>query len=396
MPYQRHFLFTRIASVTWALLAAACAPAAAPPDPLYALNAQGEAGRYMIVEYEADGAPVGPTPLAHPDIAAAGHLAWPSYILDDGERRLFAFLFRDGRWDALGLWQEGAEGMLGFDGVVFEAGEDEPHGIGPGHVGYLPGVDEPYHLYYLVRGPAGPGFEVRLATSSDGRTWTRHGTVYTARSPFEAYGLGPSHVCRTPQGEWLLLYQGFPDSAHEFGLAMAAAADDPRGPFHNPLVLAGHDGSTVMALKPVAAGDVTLKLVETTPLRPGSYVLVGSDERPEPVQVMEVRSGGELLLREPVQAGHAQPRLASALRRKVDVSQIGPTDDGSWIGYFTAFGQFDGVTSEYVYRMTAPDWQGPWTLSSEGPQPWFFAQIPEGRFSMENPDRLSVDMECRY
>ena len=177
---------------------------------------------------------------------------------------------------------------------------------------------------------------------------------------------------------------------------MAATADDPRGPFHNPLVLAGHDGSMVMALNPVAAGDLTLELVDTIPLRLGPYVLVGSDEQPEPVQVMEVRSGGELSLREPVQARHAQPRLASALRRKVDVSQIGPTDDGSWIGYFTAFGQFDGVTSEYVYRMTAPDWRGPWTLSSEGPQPWFFAHTPEGRFSTENPDRLSADMECRY
>ena len=38
----------------------------------------------MIVEYEADGAPVSTAPLAHPDTAAADHLAWPSYILDDG------------------------------------------------------------------------------------------------------------------------------------------------------------------------------------------------------------------------------------------------------------------------------------------------------------------------
>jgi hypothetical protein len=378
-----------------ALLATACGAADAP-DFVYALNAQGDLHRYLIVEYGADGAPRDPEPLAHPDTAGAIHLAWPSYILDHGERRLLVFMFRDGRWGALGLWREGADGMLGFEGVVFEAGEDEPHGIGPGHVGYLPGVDEPYHLYYLIRGPVGPGLEVRLATSPDGRTWTRHGTVYTAQAPNEAFGLGPSHVCRTPKGEWLLLYQGFPDAAHEYGVAMAAVADDPRGPFRNPLVLADRDASDVMALEPVAAGDATLTLQGTALLQPGPYVLTGADGLPEPVQVTEVRSGGELVLSEPVRAGYSQPRLASALRRKVDVSQIGPTDEGGWIGYFTAFGQFDGVTSEYVYRMTAPDWRGPWALSSEGPQPWFSPHTAEGRLSTENPDRLSADMECRY
>lgn len=159
------------------------------------LNGMGSDGIYHIWEFGDDGLVSGLAPALSPPSGVL-HLAWPSAIAPDSRtRRLYASAYTTG-WFQVRLWTSTNGGAWIPQGIAFQSDASEPGGIGPAQVVYEPGAAAPYMIYYLDRASN----QIKLATSVDGMTFARQGTVIT---PLTARGgVRVVDQLRLPAREW--------------------------------------------------------------------------------------------------------------------------------------------------------------------------------------------------
>ncbi|MFQ3458556.1 hypothetical protein PMN64_35290 [Bradyrhizobium sp. UFLA01-814] len=346
------------------------------------LNGLGSSGIYHIWEFGDDGLVSSLTPALSPPDGVL-HLAWPSAIAPDANtRRLYASAYTTG-WFQVRLWTSTNEGAWIPQGIAFQSDASEPGGIGPAQVVYEPGVAEPYMIYYLDRASN----QIKLATSVDGMTFTRHGAVITPSLPEEASGLSISYACRRANGEYVIFYHGYYNNAQN-AVALVATANSGQGPFTKKTVIARPDGfaSTLSAnrLNATATADVAVPL--------GIPLLVGGGTARQEANVAIKQDETTIWFERPFVFDHVSDRLVSVSRNKVELSYAQEQQDGSWRGIFSFYNPDPGVASEYTTEGSARSLTAPWSYSRTGFRfkPWYRG----GENSTENPTPLLSNDAC--
>jgi hypothetical protein len=348
------------------------------------LNTFGENNHYTIMRFERDGLPVPAWPVIGRHNDGGIHSAWPSALKVNGKERVYASRHDGQRWNDIGIWESSDGANFTFVSTALTASSTEPLGIGPAQVYYAAEDLRPFKLIYLIRGtPIGTSFG--LATSNDGLVWQREGVVYEVSQNWEAAGGAPSFVTRTTWGQWVLAFQAY--ETIDKGNAAIAIASSANGPFKDPRLIMEPINSrfTVTGAKRlIAQAEVS------GPVRIGEPYLLRSRSTRALEIVRPVRQNGSTLYFDrPLASDFGSPAdLVHVGSRKVDPSYIWQGPDGSWHGYWTAYGAFDQVTSEYTFEVKAPSLTGPWTPEARGVvfSPWHM----EGLFSTENPTPLTA------
>lgn len=381
-------------SASWRALALVCLVAvallssagrAAGPREWY-LNASGTNGRYQIFAFNDDGSPRFVQPVIA-SMSTLTNLAWPSALSVGGERWLYVSGFDGVGWRAIYRWTSSDGASFLARGPAFTASTLEPFGVGPAQVTYEPDAAEPFTMYYLVRGPAGPGATIAAATSHDGLTWTRRGVVVSAMLPQEAGGVTVSYVCRMQDGDYALFYSGY---SADFSRAAALVATGPTalGPFGDKAVMMeGDEFNAPFSANPAE----TTGLVGGALVRPGIPHLIADGPYSE-VVVPVRQDGSRVWLDRPLFFRHTAARLISMAALKVEPSYAQQQPDGSWRAIMTMYGPTPGVFAEYTAEASAPTLAGPWTLDGTGIRfsPWLNATL----YSTENPTPLVADASC--
>lgn len=350
------------------------------------LNAAGTNGRYQIFAFNDDGSPRFVQPVIA-SMATLTNLAWPSALNVGGERWLYVSGFDGTGWRAIYRWTSSDGASFLARGVAFSASALEPFGVGPAQVTYEPSAAEPFTMYYLVRGPAGPGATIAAATSHDGLTWTRRGVVVSASLPQEAGGLTVSYACRMQNGDHALFYSGY-SGDHSRAAAIVATGPSALGPFGAKTVIMEGDEFNV----PFSANPA-----ENTGLVGGALVRTGIPHLVADGQYSEVvtpirQDGPRVWLDRPLFFRHTAARLVSMAALKVEPSYAQQQPDGSWRAIMTTYGPVSGVLAEYTAEASAPTLTGPWTFDGTGLRfsPWLNATV----YSTENPTPLVADASC--
>ncbi|MCA1396396.1 hypothetical protein [Bradyrhizobium sp. BRP56] len=346
------------------------------------LNGLGSSGIYHIWEFGDDGLVSSLTPALSPPDGVL-HLAWPSAIAPDAHtRRLYASAYTTD-WFELRLWTSTNEGAWIPQGIAFQSDASEPGGIGPAQVVYEPGAAEPYMIYYLDRASK----QIKLATSVDGMTFTRHGAVITPSLPEEASGLSISYACRRANGEYVIFYHGYYNNTQN-AVALVATADSPHGPFTKKTIIARPDGfaSTLSAhrLNATATADVAVPL--------GIPLLVGGGTARQEANVAIKQDETTIWFERPFVFDHVSDRLVSVSRNKVELSYAQEQPDGSWRGVFSLYNPDPNVASEYTTEGSARSLTAPWSYARTGFRfkPWYRG----GENSTENPTPLLSNDAC--
>lgn len=343
----------------------------------WVLNNRGPGTNYRIHRFEDDGHPADFAPLPLP--VGATHNAWASAIETGSQRVIYASSFRGSQWATIDRWVEDGTSWT-HTGTVFTADGSEPYGIGPSWIGYDAGT---WVMYYLVRGAAGPGPEIRYATSPDGISWTRRGTVITAQGGHSVDGLSLGTACRASDGTIVVGYHGYSQGATR-GVALMATAPDLAGPFSPPVVMMEPDGWSSVMTGVGGTAHFTVSSGVTVPL--GIPLITGLGE----IIVADAQHGVDVFTRWPLVSSHANTSVTSMAARKVEPSYLEEHPDGTWTGFFTLYGAVDSPLNEYVTGVQAPALTGPWTFSRSGLS--FNPFFAGGRLSSENPARFAPDI----
>jgi hypothetical protein len=357
------------------------------------LNTYGLSQQYSISRFNDSGHPVPSTPVIRPSRQGFDkvHIAWPSAIRTPDGIHVYASGFDGQMWKAIGLWTSNDGIVFRRRGPVFAASQNEPHGIGPSHVWYDPAAAEPFGLYFLVRGPSGPGQAIAYATSRDGRVWARRGIVLTADRQEEEAGVSMSYACRSRSGEWVFFYQGYPNLNE--GVAMVATADRPEGPFDRKAVLMRGDNVSAR-VRHGRRRENFVVVDDARLLTPGHIYLLhgksGDLQNSELVEVAQIKDRVVLLTR-PLLRGHDEHAMLSMARAKVDPSFARETSRG-WEGIFTVYGPAPGIHAEYTMSVRGRSLQSPWEPTRSGVR--FSPRAPEHRYSAENPTPLVRGPSC--
>ncbi len=359
----------------------------------FVLNQYGNNRTYTVAVFGSDGLPtrVGDAIRGDP-IPEARHIAWPSAIQRGDQVLIFASVFRE-RWLDVGLWLVEAASIR-FEGIVFSARPDERFGIGPIHVAFDSTRPTPFLLYYLVRGPDGPGRTIAVAESKNGRKWRRLGTVYRGQGADERYGVSPAFLC-AQDGRYLLFLMGYPDQGFEDGIAMMAVAPQPIGPFSRSTVMAtpDHQRSTI---RPVARGMMAVQVDDSAEIQLGRpHLIISADGDAIDVVVPERidAQGVTILDRSLTNDYRDTAMIVSFASNKIDPSFVW-TENGGWYGIFTTFGQRSGLTSEFTFLMKADRVEGPWRFVQGSRAPVFSPYFSQSRYSLENPEPVRTGLSC--
>ncbi|KRP85966.1 hypothetical protein AOQ73_36425 [Bradyrhizobium pachyrhizi] len=238
-------------------------------------------------------------------------------------------------------------------------------------------------IYYLDRASK----QIKLATSADGMSFTRHGAVITPSLPEEEAGLSMSYACRRANGEYVIFYHGYYNDTKN-AVALVATADRPQGPFTKKTIIARPDGfaSTLSAKRLTATATVDVRVPLGIPL------LVGGGTTKQEANVAIKQDERTIWFERPFVFNHVSDRLVSASRNKVELSYAQEQQDGSWRGVFTFYNADTGVTSEYTTEGSAQSLTAPWSYSRTGFRfkPWY----PGGENSTENPTPLLKNDAC--
>lgn len=373
---------------TSVLVAAAilCSPSALSGE-LFFLNVccdTGGSGKYRIARFGADGLQNPPTPVIHANNIGAGisGVAWPSALKVGEEVWIYASRLGGSGWWDVGLWKSSDDGKtFSLYGATLTPDSTESAGVGPAQVFYDDSSPRPFKMIYLVRGTP-VGTKLRLADSADGQTWARVGDVLTASEPFEAIGVSPSWVMKLDSGEWALYYHGYEtfDKAH----AVVATAASIGEQFTAKSVIYSPDGRQ----NPVSDGAkfTNFATVSGTVLLGQPHVLRATDSSTTEPVVPIRQIGTVVYFDRPLMASYTSATLASVIKSKVDPSYVERLADGTYAGFFTGYGQYPGVLSEYTQRFVSPTALGPWTPAKDGFafQPW----SPASLLSTENPTAI--------
>ncbi len=355
------------------------------------LNAYGLARTYQIARFDDAGFPSPVDPVIRPSGAGfdAVHVAWPSAVRVGARALVFASGNDGERWGAVGLWTSSDGVKFRREGPVFSASGSEPHGIGPAHVSYDPTLGEPFGMYFLIRGPDGPGPAIGYATSIDGRSWTRRGTALVARGIEEAAGLSVSYACRLSTGRWVLFYQG--NRTLKEAAALVATAEQPGGPFVRRTVLMRGDGVEVRVISGSRGTNFVVVDNAARLVRGQVYFIHSGDvTSSELVQIAAIK-GNHVFLTWPLLLDHTAHSMLSLTRAKVDPSYAKKTRD-AWEGIFTGYEPAPGVHAEYTFRVRGRDLRSTWKILPDGVRfkPW----APELWYSAENPVPLARSASC--
>jgi hypothetical protein len=343
----------------------------------YVGNAWGNERKYTVFEFTNGGNALKPVPSVH-------ETAWPSAIRTGVGGSIVTVYLSDlfnGRWSRVHRWVSNAGDGYVDGGVVLTANGSEPNGIGPAVTTFDGSL---YRIFYLVRGPSGPGLTINLATSSDGINFSRQGVVYTADAEAPG-GLSLTYACTDGSTSYLVLHAY--SSGFETAKAVIVSAASPDGPYSSPTVVISPSGVTGTISGFAGNNFATL----TGPLTIGRHILVksGAGSAAEPYTPVEI-SGRLAWFDRALAQSHSNAPWADAISKKVDLSFI-TRSGGTWTGAVTGYGHFPGVVSEYTARASAPSVTGPWTL---GPghllQPFFNS----GNRSSENPEPIRTNSSC--
>jgi predicted GH43/DUF377 family glycosyl hydrolase len=353
----------------------------------------GNEQKYQVSRFSDDGTVLLDSFAIADPTASVQHYFQPSAVIHNGLTHLYVVGYEASppTW-RIHLFTSSDNLRFTHHGVVFNANRDEPHGITQSNVTYDSTRSDPFIMYYVVRGPDGPGRALGVATSEDGYFWTRHGEALVASGSDEAYGISLGYVCRDKRGKWVLWYNAFDtvDLMHTRG--KIAMASDPLGPFGEKTVIVEPDGLTFM-LSSGNTGNAYGVLSSATRLPLGvPMVIEGVTQKTQEVVTPIRQNGIYVHFERPLNFTHRNRPLHSALRNKVLPTYARELPDGTWYGVFTTFGVAPGVNSEYTMEFTAPSLTGPWIASRTGLRfkPWF----EQGRFSTENPTPLVTSPCC--
>ena len=241
-------------------------------------------------------------------------------------------------------------------------------------------------MYYLVRGSSGPGPSIGLATSFDGISWTRRGTVISASLPEEAGGLSLAYACQRSNGEYVLVYHGY-SSDLEKGVALVATASPPIHIFSGKTIVKSFDNFSTTITATAGANNGTVELGVIVPL--GIPLLINGQAR-ETV-VAKRQDGTQIWFDHPLLNSYAGAMLYSMAKNKVELSYIKEKPDGTWAGIFTLYNPA-ALLAEYTTEGTAPSLTGPWDYSKTGLRflPWPLGTL----YSLENPSPLVTSASC--
>ena len=346
----------------------------------WVLNNQGTDGRYRIFIFSNEGLRLRPVTADK-----FQHVAWPSAIRHGELVYVFASAYEDGGWRRIHRWKSSDRVSYEYDGVVFEASDEERFGIGPAHVMFDPSAEYPFTMYYLVRGRDGPGNEIRVATSKDGASWSRVGIAITKKIPFESGGLSVSYACKF-EDRVFLFFHGY---SRDLKRAVSLVAESKNGiDFTNRRVILKPDGfgTTIMA----KSGKKTAEFNLRQPKVGVPLVLFNGKNRQvvTPIIVEGIKVLFDSILLDDYEPGIA----VSIYKNKIELSYAKVRPDGSWIGIATGYGALGTVSAEYTSTFSAAHVSGPWQPLGEGLR--FSPYFPEGEWSTENPEPISSHSKC--
>lgn len=349
------------------------------------LNGNGTTEKYQIFEFADSGLPRSVTPVAAPT-APIQHVAWPSAVQVEDERWLLASGYDGKSWDTILRWVSTDNETFSAKGPWFRADATEPFGIGPAHVMFDPDAREPFTVIYLVRGEAGPGSTIAVATSANGQTWRRHGAVIVQSLPQEAGGLTMSYACQMQDGDWALFYSGYSEDLTH-AAALVATGPSLFEPLTKKLVLLEGDN----AMTSISALQAENTATVGTALEIGMPHLIidpVSNELVVPIQ----QDGSRVWFDRPLLFDHPDATIASMAASKIDPSYAQQREDGSWRGIMTLYGPQPGVFAEYTAEVSAPELDGKWSFENTGVRfsPWMASTL----YSTENPTPLTHGTNC--
>lgn len=338
----------------------------------YVGNAFGVEGQYQIFEFTADGHPIRP-------VSGGKAVAWPSAVRIGNTVRVYGAELVSGRWQNIRLFSSVSGDSYKDNGVVFSANASEPHGIGPATLSFDGAV---YRLYYLIRGVGGPGSQIGLATSGDGKVFARQGVVYSAG--FEAAGgLSVSYACTDDNVNYLLVH-GY-SAGHLTAKSMLASSESADGPFEyvsDTMTPTGANG-TISGVSGNAFAQFSGSMTVGLPV-------VVNDDGAKPYLPTAVHNNTVYLDR-PLEKTHTVAPWADFVSNKIDMSFIRKNSDGSWSGAVTGYGSFNGILSEYTAPAKANAVIGPWAI---GDGYYLNPYFNSGKLSTENPEPIRTGSSC--
>ncbi len=348
----------------------------------YVLNVQGVDRRYRLFEFTESGRPWRPITADR-----FQHVAWPSAVKIENTTFVYASIYDGAHWSSVHRWKTNTTGQWVYDRMIFSANREERFGIGPTHILYDPKDEQPYTMFYLVRGPAGPGQKINVARSNDGVTWHRIHTAITPTLPEERSGLSVSYACK--MGDTIFLfYQAYYTESFK-ALSIVAQGQSKNLNFTKKSIIIQPDH--YIEKFDAHRGDLFASFHGKLPRLGLPLVLSNKTEQETviPVEIIHQIVYFDRALLHSYMPGHA----ASYIRNKADLSYARIQEDGTWRAVITGYGAFKGVASEYTSNFEANDVAGPWKFRGDGFS--FSPYFNDGVYSTENPERISTNADCR-
>jgi hypothetical protein len=367
---------------------------ALPAGAGYVLNGAGPSGVYSIFRVDDLGSPTDNARIIDPSGSGfdASHVYWPSAVKVGTDIYVYATGHDASGNLSLGLWISTNGVTFSRFGQVLAPAGDEGQ-IGMSHVAHDPDDKAaPFKVWYTTRytTPPGRGTEVRYATSTDGKSWTRVGTVLTAAESGATDGVSTDYVCKDGD-TWRLLYGAGYDSPLKFR-ADEATSTTPGGAFTRTGTIFSPGGIDVAVTTTLTAGTRYIPVASVSGIAAGD-VLVISDGTQSKVQRIEVEkvntTYSAVISTEPVYAVAASQRLRSVYLNKMSPSFVYRDANNDLVGHFTGWGQWPGTLSEYTFAVK----RSGQTFVNEGKQ--LFRPFGPGNFySFENPSPIRTGVDC--
>lgn len=363
--------------------------------PDFYLNAMGANGTYQIYRVDFDGHPVAPASLVvSPSQSGfdARHVYWPSPISVGGSTYIYATAEGSAGIGSIGLWINGPSGVERFGQVLAPSGDETEIGMAV----VMPDTSDLSAPYKMIYGAQVGNFprprEVRLATSMDGKTWIKTGTLYAPTHPGVAHGFQLSNVCQDVDGTWRMFYSGTNVADASKFSAFEARAESVMGPWTFYAKIFDPGGVSVAVTASLSLGTRYVPVSSTAGIVAGQLYLLGDDTsaRQQRVEVAKIYSPTVVILKEQTTVAGSGLVLRSVHFNKVDPSYYyreTPQSSGRFL--FTAWGSFANSTNEFVFEAE----EG--ASGIEIRPPHRFLPFGPGNFlSYENPAAVKSNPSC--
>lgn len=351
------------------------------------LNGRGQSTQYAVFRLSADGSMGNSPTLIIQPTGAMIAVYWPSGVQVGSTTYVYAThedasgILRVGLWTSTG-------GTYAFQGTVLSPTAAEIR-LGSQSVLYDPDdAVAPFKMWYGAGGATRPN-SVRYATSLDGISWARQGTVLTASEPYETHGLQLDCICRD-NGTWRMFYSASSDAANRW-TAVEATSPDPSGPFVKRGEVLSPSGSELAVATTIQPGTRYLEVPATTGLVEGHAYTLSNGSLAQRIVVERVMSAVGFSTEAPIHVSGSGYAIRPVDMRKVCVSSIYRDANGDAFGFATGWGAFVNPMNEYVFRIreTASGFERASTADS-----MFTPTGPGSLGSFENPSPILAGPDC--